>query len=332
MDPLTQGVLGATLPLSVARKSHLRTAGLLGLLSGMAPDLDVLISSSTDPLLSLEYHRQFTHSLIFIPIGGLICALVLYLLFARRRSLSFGATYLYCTLGYATHALLDSCTTYGTLLLWPFSDMRVAWNVISIIDPAYTLIILTLVLLSVKTQRQLFARFALAWVVLYPLFGLYQRDRAIEQGYLIAEQRGHAPSRLMARASYGNLVLWRVIYEAEDSYYVDGVRVGVNNKHFLGSSVPKLNTVRDMPWLDPNSQQAKDIQRFTWFANGYVALDPNQKDRIIDLRYSTLPNSTKPLWGIQLSPDADPTAHVDYQMVRDASPEVRQQFFTMLFD
>ena len=62
-----------------------------------------------------------------------------------------------------------------------------------IIDPAYALIILTLVLLSVKTQRQLSARFALAWVVLYPLFGLYQRHRAIEQGYVIAEQRGHTP-------------------------------------------------------------------------------------------------------------------------------------------
>lgn len=120
---MTQGVLGAILPLSAARKEHLRTAGLL---CGLAPDLDVLVSSSTDPLLPLEYHRQFTHSLIFIPVGGLICALVLYLLFARHRSLSFGATYLYCTLGYATHALLDSCTTYGTLLLWPFSDMRVA--------------------------------------------------------------------------------------------------------------------------------------------------------------------------------------------------------------
>ena len=332
MDPLTQGVLGASLPLGVARKGHLRVAGLLGLLSGMAPDLDVLISSSTDPLLSLEYHRQFTHSLIFIPVGGLICALVLHLLFARRRSLSFAATYLYCTLGYATHALLDSCTTYGTQLLWPFSDMRVAWNVISIIDPAYTLIILTLVLLSVKAQRHLFAWFALAWAVLYPLLGLYQRDRAIVQGYAIAEQRGHTPSHLMARPSYGNLVLWRVIYETGDNYYVDGVRVGVDNKLFSGASLPKLNVVRDMPWLDPNSQQTKDIHRFTWFANGYVALDPNQKNRLIDLRYATLPNSIKPLWGIQLSPSADPTAHVTYQMVRDTAPETRQQFFNMLFN
>lgn len=41
-----------------------------------------------DPLLFLEYHRQFTYALIFIPIGGLICALVLYWL-ARRSCRTF---------------------------------------------------------------------------------------------------------------------------------------------------------------------------------------------------------------------------------------------------
>ena len=53
-------------------------AGLLGALAGMAPDLDVLIRSSTDPLLFLEYHRQFTHSLAFIPIGAALCTAILY--------------------------------------------------------------------------------------------------------------------------------------------------------------------------------------------------------------------------------------------------------------
>ncbi|MFT5657456.1 MAG: inner membrane protein, partial [Gammaproteobacteria bacterium] len=79
MDPLTQGVLGAALPLAAARRSdHLVAVGILGLLSGMAPDLDVLLRSSSDPLLYLEYHRQFTHSLVFIPFGGLLCCLLLY--------------------------------------------------------------------------------------------------------------------------------------------------------------------------------------------------------------------------------------------------------------
>ncbi len=67
MDPLTQGVLGASLPQSAGRGRYAASAGLLGFFAGMAADLDVLIRSNTDPLLFLEYHRQFTHSLVFIP-------------------------------------------------------------------------------------------------------------------------------------------------------------------------------------------------------------------------------------------------------------------------
>ncbi|MCX8819684.1 metal-dependent hydrolase, partial [Vibrio parahaemolyticus] len=126
MDPLTQGLLGATLPLAVSNKRNLAVVGVLGVVSGMAPDLDVLIRSSTDPLLYLEYHRQFTHSLLFIPFGSFICALLLYPLFAKKRGLSFRQSWLYCALGYSTHALLDACTSYGTQLFWPISNTRYA--------------------------------------------------------------------------------------------------------------------------------------------------------------------------------------------------------------
>ncbi|NAW94554.1 metal-dependent hydrolase, partial [Vibrio sp. V42_P2S4T144] len=124
MDPLTQGLLGAALPLAVSNKRNLAVVGVLGVVSGMAPDLDVLIRSSTDPLLYLEYHRQFTHSLLFIPFGSFICALLLYPLFAKKRGLSFRQSWFYCALGYSTHALLDACTSYGTQLLWPISNTR----------------------------------------------------------------------------------------------------------------------------------------------------------------------------------------------------------------
>ena len=49
MDPLTQGVLGASLPQASSRARYAGSAGLLGFLAGMAADLDVLIRSSTDP-------------------------------------------------------------------------------------------------------------------------------------------------------------------------------------------------------------------------------------------------------------------------------------------
>jgi len=199
MDPLSQGVLGVAAPKSVAPPEHARIAALFGFLAGMAPDLDVFIRSSTDPLLFLEYHRQFTHALVFIPVGGLLCGWLLHLLFGKRRGLSLRRSIFYSTLGYATHALLDACTTYGTQLFWPFSDTRIAWNTVSVIDPLFTLPILLLIVVSVIRRNAVLARIALAWAVAYPVIGLVQRDRAEAVGWERARSRGHEPLHLEAK-------------------------------------------------------------------------------------------------------------------------------------
>ncbi|NBV42207.1 metal-dependent hydrolase, partial [bacterium] len=52
-----QGLLGAAAAQSVVRPEDQRPAFWLGLLGGMAPDLDVLIRSDIDPLLALQFHR-----------------------------------------------------------------------------------------------------------------------------------------------------------------------------------------------------------------------------------------------------------------------------------
>ncbi|OLQ93585.1 metal-dependent hydrolase [Vibrio panuliri] len=330
MDPLSQGVLGASLTLSVCKKPHLVSAGMLGLLASMAPDLDTLIRSSQDPLLFLEFHRQFTHSLLFVPIGGLICALVLHLLFAKNRGLTFTQSWFYCTLGYGTHPLLDACTTYGTQLLWPLTDERYAWNVISIIDPVFTLPIVILLVYTIRKHNLWLARIALAWAVIYPSVGMIQRDRAEAVGWQLAKERQHTPLQLEAKPSFANILLWKVIYVTQDTYHVDAVRVGSAIKIYPGESIEKLDINKDFPWLGSDSQQAKDIERFAHFSNGYLAQDPNNKLRIIDVRYSVIPNQTKALWSITLSPLANSESHVEYSTHRDTSPATRQIFFTML--
>ncbi len=328
MDPLSQATLGIAVAQSTRDPRRLRTAAILGGLSGMAPDLDVFISSRADSLLSLEFHRQFTHSLVFIPFGALICAAVLYV--AVRRYLSFKDTFLFCLLGYATHGLLDACTTYGTQLFWPFSNYRVAWNSVSVIDPLFTVPALSLVVVATIKARACYARMAVAWMVFYLFLGLVQKERAEFTALEWIQARGHNPIRLEVKPSFANLLVWKVVYEQDGMYVVDAVRVGFTTRFYPGETTEKLDLAKHLPWLDPDSQQAKDIERFRWFSDHYLAVDARDRNLIVDMRYSIVPNEIDALWGIHLDPAASSTAHVSYRTNRDASPERRQKLLRML--
>ena len=309
MDPITQGLVGATASQLVSpRKQKLSAAGL-GVASGMAADLDVLFKSSIDPLLFLEYHRHFTHSLLFIPLGGFLCALAHRLIFRRCR-LSFLTVYLYCMAGYGTHALLDACTTYGTQLLWPFSDVRIAWDIISVVDPLFTLPILILIVLAIAKNRTRFTVAAALYGFMYLGLGAIQNERVSKVAHKLAVERGHTPINLSVKPSFGNIVVWKSIYEHDNRYYVDAVRSVVDTKVYGGTSVEKLSFNKHFAWLDEVSQQARDIERFRWFSNDHLGLDPSNSNRVIDIRYSLIPNQVTGLWGITLDPQADNHTHV----------------------
>jgi len=329
LDPVSQGVLGAAAAQAFARPRQVGVAGLLGALAGMAPDLDVLIRSSIAPLLFLEFHRQFTHSLVFIPIGAALCAAVLFP-FVRRRCRAREA-YLYCVLGYATHGLLDACTSYGTQLYWPFSDYRVAWNNISIIDPLFTLPLLALVALAAHRGRVALARGACLWAALYLALGVVQRDRAEAAGRSIAWARDHAPVSVEAKPAFASLLLWKTIYEHAGYYYVDAVRVGVTPLHFPGESAAKLVLARDLPWLDPGTQQARDLERFRWFSQDHLSLDARSPYDVIDIRYSMLPDRIDPLWGIRLDPAAPDDVFSRFVTRRRLGRGDRERMFEMMF-
>ena len=328
MDPISQGAIGALVPQVVSRREKLRAFAVLGCLAGMAPDLDVFIDSSTDPLLFLEFHRQFTHALLFIPIGAALVALPLQPVV--RRTLRPRETYLACLLGYATHGLLDACTSYGTQLLWPFSEHRVAWNNVSVVDPLFTLPLLGLVSLAAVRRRRAFAVAGLSWAVCYLALGAVQHQRAEAAGAQLAAERGHQPRRLLAKAGFANLLVWKVVYEHGGRFHVDAVRADMGVTVCPGVSIARLDVHSDFPWLDPGSRQARDVERFRRFSDGYVAVDPRRPNRIIDMRYSMVPNTIDPLWGIDLDPRAPPDRHVRYVEDRASRSDQRRMYWRLL--
>jgi len=333
VDPLSQGIVGAVAAGSIARKTgDIRLAAFAGLAGGMLADTDVLIRSENDSLLTIQYHRHFTHSLLFIPVGGAICAALLWCLFLGRRP--FRKLYLYATAGYATSGLLDACTSYGTHLFWPFTEARTAWNIISIVDPIFTGTLVVLVAIGIWKKRSRLFRAAAGFALCYLAFGVIQNQRAARVQEQLAKERGHAESMEMAtvKPSIGNLVLWRSVYRHDGQFFVDAIRVGFfqSNRIFEGTSVKAIELSELQRELPPDSVVSRDLERFDRFSAGYLARHPAEPGVIADLRYSLLPNSVKPLWGIRYDP-AKPEEHAAFESFRVANEGDRRRLFGMIF-
>ena len=327
MDPISQGTVGVAFAQSAADKKNIGKISVVGFLAGLAPDLDVLIQSSTDPVLFLEYHRQFTHSLFFIPFGALIVAVPIFLLV--RKHLSFKTTYAASFFGYATHGLLDACTSYGTVLFWPFSNERITWNNISIVDPLLTIPALILLAVAVKTNRRRFSFLAVGWIVSYLALGLVQYERALSSGLKLAQSRGHNAERMTLKPSFGNLILWKSIYQHGDSFYVDAIRAGTTLSWCPGESIKIFDYQYHLPDLEENSQQREDIERFRWFSQDYLGFQ-NDKNLVTDVRYSMIPNQIAPMWGLIIDERKGTNEHAAWWESRDLDDESLTLFMEML--
>ena len=327
MDPLSQGTVGAAFAQSTANKNNILRIGVIGFLAGLAPDLDVLIRSSNDPILFLEYHRQFTHSLFFIPFGALIVALLIFPLL--KRSMGFKTVYLASLLGYATHGLLDACTSYGTQLFWPFSNERITWNNISIIDPLFTIPILIFVGTAIKTRKRLFSFFAIGWATFYLSLGFVQYERTLSVAIELAHSRGHNAERLTLKPSFGNLILWKSIYQHEEKFYVDAIRTVRSSTWCSGENIRMFDYQQHLPDLDEDSQQKKDIERFRWFSQDYLGFD-EEKNLVTDIRYSMIPNQITPMWGLVIDDQQDVNEHAIWWTSRSLEQSQLDLFKEML--
>ena len=327
MDPISQATLGGALAQTIANRKNFAKITLIGCLAGMAPDLDVLIQSNEDPILFLEFHRQFTHSLIFIPIGALIVASAVFLFV--KKTLAFNVVYLAALLGYATHALLDACTSYGTFLFWPFSNVRIAWNNVSGVDPLFTVPALILVICAISLKKRLYTALALTWCLLYLMLGFIQHERTYRAAMEIANERQHSPQRLTLKPSFGNLILWKAVYEYEGSYHVDAIRTLRTTTWCSGESIEVFDYDKHIPTLDKNSQQGIDIERFRWFSQDYLGYD-YQSQLVADIRYSMIPSQIKPMWGLRINPAKNQREHAVWIASRNLDDEQLSLFKDML--
>lgn len=217
-------VLGAAVAEIVAGEKLGNKAILWGAIGGTIPDLDVLAGVFMDEVEFVNFHRGFSHSLVF----GFLLAPLLGFLLSRSRWSGGQPIWLWTRLFFwtiFTHPLLDIFTSYGTQIFLPFSDYRVELNTIFIIDPVYTLpMIISLILVlfykrnSGKRKKAIYAGFIFSHV--YLLFTIYNKYAVVDPALReeVAKQNLKVESMITIPAPFQNL-LWQGIVKTPDGYY-----------------------------------------------------------------------------------------------------------------
>ena len=269
MDSLTQIVLGGAVAAAIAPPKHRRAALLAGAALGTLPDLDSLPIAlfTDDPVALMTLHRGFSHSLFVLPLlGWLVWA------FFRRRGGRVAESpkrwFWAIQLALLTHPLLDAFTVYGTQLLWPLPLKPVMWSSVFIIDPLYTIWLLSACVAAFFLRECVAAQRALAvgLVLSTAYLGWSLAAKAMverEAGRALAAIGLEDAPRFSVPMPF-NTVLWRVVAMTPDGY-VEGFRSLVADRgpmrfESYSSDVAALAGAADVP----------AVARLAWFNHGFM--------------------------------------------------------------
>ena len=285
MDSLTQIVLGAAVGEAVAGKQLGNRALLWGAIAGTIPDLDVLANPLLDTVGELTFHRSLTHSILFAVLMSPLFASILY------RWQGRASWWRWCWLfflGFFTHALLDSFTTWGTQLFWPFSRYGVAFYNIFVIDPLYTLPFLVLLIIAAFYPRESSTRRKLLWWSLgistgYLALSLVFQQMAQKVFEKNLEAMGIKAERMITKATPFNILFWSGTAEAEGGFYNGFYSILDSNKQVDFTFIPQQKEL-----LEP-FRPDEELQKLLYVTKGYYAVEPDTTGQaallISDLRF-----------------------------------------------
>ncbi len=122
----------------------------LGAIAALVPDADHVLEVLSAELY-LQHHRTFSHSLLGVTAIALLVA-------APGGAIGRGRRLAVAAAALTTHLVLDVATPFGTGLLWPFSDWRLASDGLPIVAPWLLLLAVSLAIAAALAARRSPAR------------------------------------------------------------------------------------------------------------------------------------------------------------------------------
>ncbi|AIA74963.1 hydrolase [Halomonas campaniensis] len=266
MDSITQATLGAAIGGAVLGKRLGRKAVFIGALLGTLPDLDVVLDYG-DAVANVTEHRGFSHSLFVLTGLATVFALLCHR-FAPARDISLGRWWCFFVLCLTTHPVLDSFTTYGTQLFWPLDMPPIAWPIVFIIDPFYTLPLLLALIIAIATKKVRRAcTIGLAISSLYLLLAAGTKW-SIEQRLAPAlADAGLQAAPILIQPTPFNIALWRATIIDGDRYFESLISV------FDGQREPIFEPIKRNVALEESALAEPLGQRLVWFTGPFLRYD-----------------------------------------------------------
>jgi membrane-bound metal-dependent hydrolase YbcI (DUF457 family) len=224
MDVITHGVSGALLA-RAAFDGPTRDAATAALTIGaLFPDFD-LVLLLRGRFAYLTGHRGITHSAIGIPLFAPIVAGVMHAIGPPASYLFYLAL---VALGMGLHVLFDLITSWGTMILAPFSKRKFFWSWISFRNAPFVFTLWGSLALSFLLDER--GSSMLCGAALFAALGMITCAGVSQK---IARRRfgdalraaGVTPLRIEGFPRGGRLFEWTIMAESQDNFHYGPVRL-----------------------------------------------------------------------------------------------------------
>jgi inner membrane protein len=305
MDSITQIVLGAAVGEAVLGKKVGNKALLYGAIAGTIPDLDVLARYFVDTVTATEWHRGFSHSILFSVLFAPLFGWLVWKLNRKSGATWSNWSWLFFW-GLFTHPILDAFTTWGTQLFWPL-NIRLAFQSVFVIDPLYTLpflFLLVLVLFQKRTsvKRMRYNQLGLVVSTSYLVLTLLLKGVSYRAFSNSLKAQGIVYSDITVRPSPFNTILWTANVDTENAYLIGNYSF-LDTQEIQFESYPKNHKRLGL------LKEADKIKRLIAITEGWYTIT-EKKGRLYfnDLRFGLMsldPKETQFAFSYELNDDTN---------------------------
>ncbi len=228
--------------------------------------------------------------MVILAVIGVYLIWRLYKFYLRKQledvNVSYGKWYLLFFLALSTHFILDCFTAFGTQVFQPFSNFRVAFNNIAVVDPVYTVPFMICLIIACNIRRHKRARSivnytGIAISSLYMLFTVFNKlhvDRVFQKAL---ETRNLEVIRSRTSPTIFNNLLWTCVAEADSVYYA-----GLYSIFDSDPNLHYLNVVPKNTHIAQDLLQLPEYKTLEWFSDGYLMHSQTDSAIVIsDIRY-----------------------------------------------